>query len=112
MSEEQVQAIELSIEQAKESISTSDALFKLINNSKEFKDIITVGYFEKEASRLVLLKAAPEMQDADSQRAIEKSIDAIGHLRQYFVMISQFGAMAKRALADDQDTLDELLNED
>lgn len=105
-----LQAIELSITQAKETIKTRDSFRKLLNN-KAFKDIITEGYFEKEASRLVLLKATPGEQTEESQRAIGKAIDSIGQLRQYFVTIMQIGAMAERAMKDDEETRDELLND-
>ena len=110
MSVEQIEAVELSIEQAKKQISLRDDLQKLISN-KQFKKVILEGYFEKEASRLVLLKASPEMQEETSQKAIDDSIIAIGQLRQHFITINQFGAMADRTMADDQETLDELRNE-
>ena len=107
---EELQSIELSIEQAKETIKNRDDLRKLVNN-RMFKNLITEGYFEKEAIRLVLLKATPDMQSEEDQTAIIKAMDAIGGLRQYFTTIMQMGAMADRALKDDEETREEILSE-
>lgn len=109
--ETQLEAVELSIEQAKESIFSKDALDKLTKNDA-FKKVILDGYFVDEASRLVLLNAEPSMQGETEQAAIQKSIIAIGYLRQYFHTIMQLGAMAERALADDELTREELLRGD
>lgn len=103
--------IELSIEEARLSISKKKDLDKLIANSI-FKKVITEGYFEKESVRLVLLRADPQMQEEIHQTAINKQIDAIGYLRQYFVTISQFGRMAEKAMIDAEKTREEILVED
>lgn len=108
--EEQIEAVELSMEQAKSSISKMNALQRLTNN-KDFIEIVTEGYFEKEASRIVIMKAEPAMADVPSQQQLMKMIDSIGSLRQYFIAISRAGQMAVRALEDDQKTHEELLEE-
>ena len=56
MIDNQVEEIELEINQAKEKVALKDSLEKLIKN-RDFKKVITEGYFEQEAIRLVLLKA-------------------------------------------------------
>ena len=106
--EQQLEQVELSIKQAKATIERRNSLDKLFSN-EHFKAIILKGYFEEEASRLVLIKASPAMQTDESQTQINKSIDAVGFLRQHFHMIAQTGNMAERALADDQNTREELL---
>lgn len=108
--EEQIENIEISIEQAKKAIDSMNSLLKLTKN-KDFKKVINEGYFEKEASRLVLLKADPSMQSPEDQRLIENSIIAIGFLRQYFSAVIQMGRMAERTLASDESTREELLSE-
>jgi hypothetical protein len=107
---EDVQDIDISIEQANKSIDKMNALNKLRDN-KNFVDVIFKGYFEEEASRLVLMKAEPAMANKDDQEAIMKHIDAIGHLRQHFNTILQFGRMAEKAKEADEITREELLAE-
>ena len=107
---EQIEQIELSITAAKEKVAKMEALLRLIDN-KDFKDIIDDGYFRDEAARVVILKADPEMQEAKYQDQLDKSIVAIGQLRQYFRSIMQMGRMAERSIRDDEETRQELLAE-
>ena len=108
--EEQLEQIEISIIQAKENIAKADALDRLRNND-DFKLVMFDGYFEKEASRLVLLKADPSVQDDTSVRQVEKSIDAIGYVHQYFRTIYQIAGMSRRAVGEDETTREELIQE-
>ncbi len=108
---EQLEQIDLTIEEAKFSIGKKTSFDKLRDN-EHFKKLILDGYFEEEASRLVLLRADPHMQTEESLSAINKQIDAIGYLRQYFITINQFGVLAERALKDDELTREELLQEE
>lgn len=110
MSTEQ-ETLEINIKEAKEAISKSEALERLQSN-KDFIEVITEGYFKEEASTLVLRKAVPAMVDKESQEAIIKAIDSIGYLRQYLLVVNHYGSMAKKALADDEQTREELLAEE
>src|SRR6056300_939800 len=110
MIDQQIEQIELSIEAAKANVEKMEALLRLIDN-KDFKDIIDDGYFRDEAARVVILKADPEMQEAKYQDQLDKSIVAIGQLRQYFRSIMQMGRMAERSIRDDEETRQELLAE-
>lgn len=110
MSESQIEEIEISIEQAKSTISTMESLLKLTKN-RDFKKVVLEGYFEKEASRLVLLKADPSLQKDEDQNQIMNQINAIGYVRQYFNTIMQLGRMAERSLEADENTREELLGE-
>jgi len=110
MVDQQIEQIELSIEAAKANVEKMEALLRLIDN-KDFKDIIDDGYFRDEAARVVILKADPEMQEAKYQDQLDKSIVAIGQLRQYFRSIMQMGRMAERSIRDDEETRQELLAE-
>jgi len=105
---QEIESIELSIEQAQETVRKMEALKRLTQN-KDFIELIHEGYFEKEASRLVLLKADDSMADEAHQTAILKSIDSIGFFRIYLSTIMQFGIQAERGLADDKETLEEIL---
>jgi hypothetical protein len=105
-----VEQVEISIKEAKEAISTRDDLIKLSKNPM-FDRIINVGFFEKEASRLVMLKANPGVQDADNQAGIIKTIDSIGELRQYFQKIINIGNMAENSLDSYEEDREALLQE-
>jgi len=107
MSNETIQSIERNIKQAKEAIEFGNALTRLRGN-KDFKTVILTGYFEKEAVRLVHLKADPNMQSMDMQRAIMASIDAIGALTQYFTTVAFKASLAAKSAVSDQEALEEL----
>lgn len=109
-SDQDLESIELSIEQAKVNIDLMECLSRLTSN-KDFIKVIQTGYFEKEPSRLALLKADPSQQADHSQTTIVKQIDSIGFLRQYFVAVMQIGRLSQRAIVDDEQTKQELLAE-
>lgn len=97
--EDQQQHIQLSKQQAQDMLAQREDLRKLLDN-KQFDSLINKGYFEKEASRLVALKADPEMQTERSQKAIDDQITAVGQFRLYLRTIFQQGQMAEKALLD------------
>ena len=109
--EHDLEQIDLSIDQAKLSIDNLKALNRLSQN-KDFKHLFLEGYFKEEASRLVLLKADPQVEEEKHQKAIMLAIDAIGHMRQYCNTIQVVGRMAERALKEDEATREEILAED
>lgn len=106
--EQQLQQIELSLNQAKEMIGKRDALRRLMDN-KDFKHVISDNYMEKDAARLVALKADPAMQEETHQKNILRQIDAIGTFREYLRTIFQEGHMAEKAVADNEETREQLL---
>jgi hypothetical protein len=110
MSNEQIENIEVSINEAKKYVDRMNSVLALTKN-KDFTDVIEKGYFENEASRLVLLKADPSMQKAEDQEAILKSIDAIGYFRQYLRTTISMGRMMEKSMIEDQKTRQELMGE-
>jgi hypothetical protein len=106
-----IENIEISIEHAQKYVNKMNSVFNLSKN-KDFIDVIEKGYFEDEASRLVLLKADPNLQKPDEQASILRSIDAIGHFRQYLGSVINIGRMMEKSLIDDIETRNELLAED
>ena len=108
--EQQIEQLEITIDQAKANIDMADALQRLYDN-KDFKIVITNGYFTDEASRLVLAKAMPELSGDDAQKDIENCIIAIGHFRQHLNSIFVKGNMAQKALHDAEGTREEILSE-
>ena len=108
--DQELAQVELSIEQANANIERLKA-FERLQDNKDFKKIITDGYFKEEASRLALLRADSNMQADKDQEQMLKMIDSIGYLRQYFNMIYQFGYMAESALEQHKMTREEILSE-
>ena len=108
--QQQIEQLEISMDGAKENIAKMKSLLNLTKN-EDFKKVIEEGYFEKEASRTVLLLADPNMQGEEEQKALQNQITAIGHLRQYFTGIMQIGRMSENALSADEATHAELLAE-
>ena len=106
----QLHEIELTIEDAKNSIDELKALDRL-RNSKDWKDLIETGYLEKEAARLVLAKADPGLQDENNQQQLDKMINAVGYFRQYLNKIYQFGHHAERAIDEHRKTREEIQQE-
>jgi hypothetical protein len=108
---DQIENIDISIEHAQKYVNKMNSVFNLSKN-KDFIDVIETGYFENEASRLVLLKADPNLQKPEDQASIIRSIDAIGHFRQYLGTIIQMGRMMEKSMIADIETRQELLAED
>ena len=103
--------VELSIEQSKKIVDLYQSFKRLIQN-KDFQKVIEDNYFQKEASRLVLLKADPNMQTDERQQDILKEINAIGFFRQYLITINSMGQNALQAIKDAEQVKEELLMED
>jgi|TARA_B110000902_G_scaffold158551_1_gene181725 hypothetical protein len=108
--QEDLEVIDITIEQAKHSVDMAEALNKLKVN-KAFIKVVLNGYFEKEATRLVLLKADPNMQSPEDQAQVLRAIDSIGSLRQYFITLGQLGGMAQKSIADCELSREEILAE-
>ena len=110
MSSELIASIERNIKEKKNFVDMSNALQRLKSN-KDFKSLILDGYFEKEAVRLVHLKAAPDFQTPEKQKAVLDQIDAIGSLSGYFATITFNANQAGKAIEADEETLLDLRNE-
>ena len=102
--------IEIDIEAAKELVQKGDALDRL-TNSADFRNIISQGYFQEEAVRLVHLKSSAAMKNEDMQKAVITSIDAIGNLAQYFAKIMSQAEMARSSIEDSHELLTEMAEE-
>jgi hypothetical protein len=88
------------------------ASLKRLESNKDFLAVIKSGYFEKEAIRLVHLKADPSMQTPERQQSVISQIDAIGNLAGYFRTVVFNADQAERNIAADEQTVEELHNED
>ena len=101
--------LEISIAQAKAKVDDVDALKRLIANP-DFKRIIMENYFKSYAVTLVMLKADPSQESDKEQENIDKGIAAIGQLEQFFKGIFIQGDMARKSIADDEESLMEERN--
>ena len=110
MSEEQFEQIEVALEDAKKAVLKADALHRLIKND-DFKVIIDVGYFEEEASKLVLSLGNPGYSKEQIEKT-EQLIRGISCLSGYFGSINHFGNEALKAIRDLEQTKEELLSEE
>lgn len=108
--QEQLQELDANIKEAKKLVTLGAALERLRNNG-DFKKVIMDGYFEREAIRLVHLKSDVSMQTPERQASILAQMDAIGNLNQYFTTVLRTADLAKKNIAADEETRDELLAE-
>lgn len=109
MSEHKVSQVQNSIARAREQIEQGNALERLRKN-KDFQCIIENGYLMQEAVRLVHLKASEHMTAPDKQANVLKQIDGIGCLASYLSTINFLASNAERSIAEDEETLEYLLN--
>ena len=109
MSEHIIKELEDNISRAKEMVATGKSIDRLRNNP-DFKEVILKGYFEKEAIRLVHLKADPNMQSPERQSSIVSQMDAIGALSSFLNTSLVMAERASNAITEDTQTIAELMN--
>lgn len=107
---EPLDTLEASIKEAKAATELGKSLDRLMLN-RDFRQVISEGYFEKEAIRLVMAKSLDENKDEASQRSILLQIDAIGSLSKYLRGIAASAALAAKTVEVDEETREELINE-
>lgn len=108
--ENDISEVELTIKQAKDAIALKDAVVKLSNN-REFRKIITEGYFKNEAARLTHLFSDPTILLNNQQEMVRNDLLGIGGLERYLRVLVQQGNAAQDALMEQEETLDELRSE-
>lgn len=106
--ETQLQQLEITMEQAQESIALADALDRLHKN-KDFKKVFLDGYMKEEASRAVLLRADPALTTDRQRQEVDDIITGIGNFRLYLSKIYKVAMMAERSIEDSKRTRQELL---
>lgn len=110
MSDTELQQLERNIKHAQKTVDLGDALDRLRNN-KDFKKIIGEAYFNEEAVRLVHLMSDVNMQSTEIQQSIHKQMIAIGVFHDFLNTLSIRADMARRSVAADEATRDEMLAE-
>ena len=104
-----VVAIEEEITKAKIDLNKAKALTRL-NLNKDFKEVISIGYLEKEVVKLVHSKANFLTIEANEQ--INRRIDAISFFIQYLSNIELNGSSAEAFIAESEDLLDQIQGEE
>ena len=102
--------IEISIEQAQGAVDKKDMMNKILA-TKEFNELFTVGYMEKESARLVSLLADDEWQTESKQDSLFNDMRAISSLRQFIVGVRSFGNQMERQIASSRAQLQEMEDE-
>lgn len=111
MSQNTVRQLEENIRHAKEIVDLQTSLERLSEN-RDFKRVITKGYFIDEAVRLVHLKADPAMQTPERQASLISQIDAIGGLLSFFRTVEFNANQALKAVEADEATIEEMAAEE
>ena len=108
MSSDLIEEIELNIREAQEVVELGEALNRLADN-RDFKKVIKEAYFRDQAVQLVQAKASPSMQRPEVQAAINKAIDGIGELYQFFNKVTSQAEMARAAIVSSEEAIEELV---
>ena len=108
MIENDIRQLEANIENAKAMVNIGKSIERLRNNL-DFKEVVLKGYFEREAVRLVHLKADPNMQTPERQASIISQMDSIGAFASYLNTALVMADRAAQAIEEDSTTLAELL---
>jgi hypothetical protein len=111
MSQEDLHQIELGIDTAKKMVKEAESIDRLFKN-RDFKAIITEGYFKEFAAVLVQRKALPAMQTETEQKSIDNAITGIGELQQFLFTKRMQGKQVAKELNEMESVRDELLQED
>lgn len=110
MSDTELQQLERNIKHAQKTVDLGDALDRLRNN-RDFKKVIGEAYFNEEAVRLVHLMSDSNMQSPEIQQSIHKQMIAIGVFHDFLNTLATRADMARRSVAADEATRDEMLAE-
>jgi hypothetical protein len=111
MSANILQSLDKDIEQYSAAVKLAATLDRLMS-SRDFQEVVLNGYLQKEAIRLVHLKAAKSEQSPEAQQAIVSKLDSIGQLHQYFEGIRAQAELARMSLNAAEQTRIELLVQD
>jgi hypothetical protein len=111
MTQDTVREIEESIQRDMEHVELGKALERLKFN-RDFKAIISEGYLQKEAIRLVHLRADPVFTTPQKQADVLAQIDAIGGLLSYFRTLAHNATIAAKAIGSAEAMREEILAEE
>lgn len=100
----EIELLERSLEYAEMRKALGDKMLKLANN-KDFQEIIEIGYYRDEASRLTGLLGDPDFKD---QGAISNDLQAIAAFQRYCRKLTREGEMAEKEIIDCKSAIEEI----
>ena len=111
----QVEAVEISIQEAQKQIDRGKQLQRLEKN-RDFKALILEGLLREDAVRQVMLRASPQLMvpgagGETAKAGIEARMTMIGELNNYFRYIAIEAESAEAALLEHEQTHEEMLIE-
>ena len=102
--EQEYEAIQITIAQAKEQIDLGKALERLQNNP-DFQSLILQGYLKDHSARLGHLLSDPNMQEKSKRKSVIKELEAVGNFMGYLRVTSQRAFMAEEAVRVNEEEL-------
>jgi uncharacterized protein (UPF0147 family) len=106
MSQNEIEQIELSINEARKMVERGRMAEELSMNSA-FKKLVLDGYFVEEAARLVHLSSDPNLPE-NIRNVVTRDMAGPGAFKRYLSALVQMGHMAAQEISDAQHTLDEI----
>lgn len=94
---DQIQAMEVTIEELKEAIDLKKLVLSLESN-RAFKKIVIDGYFEVEAARLARISSEP-MLNQEQRQSIFTDMAGVGAFKRFLHLIVQKGNAAEGMLS-------------
>lgn len=102
----EIQKLEAQKEDLKKQVELRDQILKLSSNH-EFRNVIHVEFFQKEAGRLVRIGGDPALDKQQRQDAIDMAL-ATGHLQRFLSANVQMGNQAEETIFQIDAALEEL----
>lgn len=103
----QIQSIEKDLASHRKQLKLRESLVNLSNN-RDFKAVISEGYFKDEPVRLTALLGHPDHQTPERQAAIFKQLNGVAQMHAYFGLINSFAEIARKGLEEGEAALEEL----
>jgi hypothetical protein len=103
---EAMQAVEISLKQAKAQVELGEALNRLLKNP-DFKKVFTEHYCKEYALNMIQLRVRKNMD----REQMDKELDSIALFQEYVSQMRQLAKFAKDKIAEDEQEL-ELLSEE
>jgi hypothetical protein len=110
MSQNEIEQVELSIEEARKVVEHGEMAEKLATVST-FRKIVLDGYFVDEAARLALLFSDPNLS-AEQREMVKNDLIGIGAFKRYLSTKVQMGRYAAQSIAEAQEELEHIRQEE
>ena len=110
MSEQEIEQIELSIEEAQKAVRRGE-LAKKLYDIPEFNELIVEGYLKNEVLRLAFLASDPNLPE-NYRDCVNRDIHGPAALKRYLSTLVQMADIAAREIEDHEENLEEIREHD